>query len=155
MDPGLNNLLKWSIENAGPSAPSSNDTEAQAGQRPSDRHLNADALRALMGGPNDADLMRESMAAIQNPDISLENKLVAFDNFEQLIENIDNANNMQPMGLWTPLVELLGSEEAELRRMAAWCMGTAVQNSAKAQERVESPTSIRPFSKHIQADTEM
>jgi hypothetical protein len=80
--------------------------------------------------------MKESMAAIRSPDISLPNKLIAFDNFEQLIEQIDNANNMQPLGLWTPLLAVLESEEPDLRRMAAWCMGTAVQNNIKAQERV-------------------
>ena len=57
------------------------------------------------------------------------------DNFEQLIENLDNANNMDVLGLWAPLVQLLKSEEAELRRYAAWCVGTAVQNNVKAQER--------------------
>lgn len=80
--------------------------------------------------------MKESMAAILSPEITLSNKLVAFDNFEQLIESLDNANNMEPLGLWTPLVDLLGNEEAELRKMAAWCVGTAVQNNVQSQERV-------------------
>ena len=66
----------------------------------------------------------------------LDNKLVAFDNFEQLIENLDNANNMEVLGLWAPLVQLLKSDAAELRRYAAWCVGTAVQNNVKAQERL-------------------
>ena len=84
--------------------------------------------------------MKEAMAAIQSPDVDLENKLIAFDNFEQMVENIDNANNIEPLGLWTPLVALLAHDEAELRAMAAWCCGTAVQNNEKAQERV-SPLS--------------
>ncbi|KAL8908218.1 MAG: hypothetical protein Q9207_000939 [Kuettlingeria erythrocarpa] len=105
-------------------------------ERPSRQGLNAEAIKALMGGPSDAELMKQSMEAIQSPDVSLENKLVAFDNFEQLIETIDNANNMQVLGLWTPLKEQLGNKEAEMRRMAAWCMGTAVQNNAQSQERL-------------------
>lgn len=132
----MNQLLKWSIENTDASRDDPTATTDPKAERPSGRPLNAVALNALLGGPTDADLMRESMAAIQSPDISLENKLVAFDNFEQLIENLDNANNMEPMGLWTPLVGLLHSEEPQLRRMAAWCVGTAVQNNVKAQERV-------------------
>lgn len=126
----MNNLLKWSLENTSTTSPTSPPPA------PRTTSLNAEALKVLMGGPSDADLMRESMAAIQSADISLEDKLVAFDNFEQLIESIDNANNMQTLGLWTPLVALLSSEEEELRRMAAWCVGTAVQNNVKAQERV-------------------
>lgn len=142
MDPGLNQLLKWSIENADVSSDDPTASGDPKAARPSGQPLDAEALKILMGGPSDADLMRESIAAVQSPDISLEDKLVAFDNLEQLIENIDNANNMQTLGLWTPLVGLLRSEEGELRRMAAWCMGTAVQNNVQAQERVSSVSTI-------------
>lgn len=148
MDPKLNDLFKWSIENSSnsttstsvtashPTNESSTTTDSDAASAAPNRPVNADILEALLGGPSDADLMKESMAAILSPDITLSNKLVACDNFEQLIESLDNANNMEPLGLWTPLVDLLGNEEAELRTMAAWCVGTAVQNNAKSQERV-------------------
>ena len=132
----MNQLLKWSIENSEtPSADQPSTTDPRA-ERPSGRPLNADALNALLGGPTDADLMKESMAAILSPHVALGDKLVAFDNFEQLIENLDNANNMEVLGLWAPLVQLLKSDEAELRRYAAWCVGTAVQNNAKSQEKL-------------------
>ncbi|KAL8922610.1 MAG: hypothetical protein Q9208_005114 [Pyrenodesmia sp. 3 TL-2023] len=136
MDPGMNQLLKWSIENSDatrndPTASTDPKVERQSGQG-----LNAEAIKALMGGPSDAELMKQSMEAIQSPDVSLEHKLVAFDNFEQLIETIDNANNIQALGLWTPLKEQLDNQEAEMRRMAAWCMGTAVQNNSRSQERL-------------------
>ncbi|CAF9915593.1 MAG: hsp70 nucleotide exchange factor fes1 [Alectoria fallacina] len=136
MDPGMNQLLKWSIENSqNPSADPTSTTDPKV-ERPSGRPINAEALNSLFGGPSDADLMKDSMAAILSPQIALGNKLVAFDNFEQLIENLDNANNMEVLGLWSPLVQLLKSDEAELRKYAAWCVGTAVQNNAKAQERL-------------------
>ena len=132
----MNQLLKWSIENSEtPSADPTSTTDPKA-ERPSGRPINAEALNALLGGPTDADLMKESMVAILSPQIALEDKLVAFDNFEQLIENLDNANNMEVLGLWAPLVQLLKSDEAELRRYAAWCVGTAVQNNAKSQEKL-------------------
>ena len=142
MDPKLNDLFKWSIENTSTSATASHPsddsptTDSNATSAPPSRPINPEALKALLGGPSDADLMKESMTAILSPDVTLSNKLVAFDNFEQLIESLDNSNNMEPLGLWTPLVELLGNKEAELRRMAAWCVGTAVQNNVKSQERV-------------------
>lgn len=136
MDPGMNQLLKWSIENSeGPSADPTSTADPKA-ERPSGRPINAEAINSLFGGPSDADLMKESMISILSPEITLENKLVAFDNFEQLIENLDNANNMEVLGLWAPLVQLLKSDEAELRSYAAWCVGTAVQNNVKAQERL-------------------
>jgi len=132
MDQGLNSLLKWGIEN---SEASKSDLSAPA-PTTSTSNLDPSVLQALLGGPSDADLMKDAMAAIQSPDVSLDNKITAFDNFEQLVEGIDNANNMEPLGLWVPLVRLLEASEKELRMYAAWCVGTAVQNNSRAQERL-------------------
>ena len=139
MDPGMNNLLKWSIQNStNPSQQQTENNEAAAhvAAPGSNRGLNPDMLRTLFGGPSEADLMKAAMEVLHSDEADLENKLVAFDNFEQLVESVDNANNMEPLGLWSPLVKLLGHDEAEMRRMAAWCVGTAVQNNEKAQDRV-------------------
>ena len=128
LDPGLNELLKWSVQNSEAGRDPSQPTREPAG-------LSQDALRALMGGPSDADLMKQAMTVVVNPESTAEAKMIAFDNFEQLVENLDNANNMEPLGLWTPLIGQLDNEEADMRRMAAWCVGTAVQNNVKSQER--------------------
>ncbi|EAW15785.1 Hsp70 nucleotide exchange factor FES1 [Aspergillus fischeri NRRL 181] len=135
MDPNMNNLLKWSIENS-TSARQAADSNDAAPAPTSRSNLNPEMLSALFGGPSDADLMKAAMEALHSDEVDLENKMIAFDNFEQLIESIDNANNLEPLGLWTPLVELLKHEEAEMRRMAAWCIGTAVQNNEKAQDKL-------------------
>jgi len=134
MDSGMNGLLKWSIDNSAASQPDPNSTEARPATAP--RPFDQEALARLLGGPSDADLMLQAMTAVQSPEVDLENKMIAFDNFEQLIENLDNANNMENLKLWVPLVDQLKSEESELKRMAAWCIGTAVQNNIKSQERV-------------------
>lgn len=136
----LTNLLRWSIENS--SVTKDDPTAVQPRANPSTTtNLDQEALRRLvLGGPSDADRMKDAMAAILHPEVSLEDKLVAFDNFEQLVEGIDNANNMEPLGLWAPLVGLLDSEEGELRKWAAWCLATAVSNNVKAQERVCTST---------------
>jgi hypothetical protein len=129
MDKNLNEVLKWSIENT---VAAKEGTDAP----PPKSTLTPEALAALFGGgPSDADLMKESMAAIvsTDPEMDLEAKLIAFDNFEQLIENLDNANNMEPLKLWQPLISCLKHEEQEMRKMAAWCVGTAVQNNEKSQ----------------------
>ncbi len=150
MEPGLNELLKWSVEN---STTATNDPSSAT---PSNRGLNPDALNALFGGPSDADLMIASMAAIQStdPEVSLDDKLVAFDNFEQLIENLDNANNLGPLELWTPLLGCLKHEEGEIRRMAAWCVGTAVQNNEKSQERLLAMEGIPVLAKMVVGENE-
>ncbi|KAL8909996.1 MAG: hypothetical protein Q9171_004691 [Xanthocarpia ochracea] len=135
MDPGMNQLLKWSIENSETTRDDPTASTDPKAKRSSGRGLSQEAIKSLMGGPSDAELMKLSMAAIKSPDVSLDNKLVAFDNFEQLIEIVDNANNLESLSLWTPLVAELSNAEAEIRRMAAWCVGTAVQNNIKSQER--------------------
>jgi hsp70-interacting protein len=144
MDPGFNSLLKWGVENSDASRQGTDPTDPSSTSPNSTRGLNAEALAALLGGPSDADLMKESMAALLSDEVDLENKLIAFDNFEQLVETIDNANNMEPLGLWSPLVSLLQHKEGDMRRMAAWCIGTAVQNNQKAQDKVSWSSYDRP-----------
>lgn len=132
----LNQLLQWSIENS----ESSRDAAPTDQQRDPNRGLNSKMLSELLGGPSDADRMREAMTAIVAPmdQVNLENKSIAWDNFEQLIEQIDNANNMESMGLWQPLIQQLDHEEGEMRKGAAACLNTAVQNNVKCQERLLS-----------------
>ncbi|RFU32202.1 hypothetical protein B7463_g4099, partial [Scytalidium lignicola] len=141
MDRGLNELLKWGIENS-----TTTENDSSAGP-PINRGLDPDVLSAILGGPSDADLMKLSMEAVlsTDPEVTLDDKLVAFDNFEQLIESLDNANNLEPLALWTPLLSCLKNEEAEIRRMAAWCVGTAVQNNEKSQERLFAMGGIPPL----------
>ncbi|KAK4219527.1 nucleotide exchange factor Fes1-domain-containing protein [Rhypophila decipiens] len=162
MDKNLNSLLKWSIEHTAPSAhqttdiraadetasPSaeqaaapttSGDPSAPSGGGATHRPIDPAVLDALFGGPSEADLMKAAIEVITSPaseNVPLEQKLIAFDNLEQLIESLDNANNLEPLALWSPLLSVLEHEEAELRKMAAWCVGTAVQNNVKTQERL-------------------
>lgn len=129
LDKNWNELLKWSVQNSEASRDPDQPTREPTG-------LSQDALRALMGGPSDADLMKQAMAIVISDETTPESKMTAFDNFEQLVENLDNANNMEPLGLWTPLLGQLDNSEPDMRRMAAWCVGTAVQNNVKSQERL-------------------
>ncbi|KAL1972547.1 hypothetical protein VTN31DRAFT_6961 [Thermomyces dupontii] len=132
MDPRLKELLRWGIENSDTSKQSTGSDESYVPPRP----IDPEVLEALFGGPSEAELMKQFMEVLHSDEVDLENKLVAFDNFEQLVESIDNANNLEPLGLWTPLIELLQHQEPDMRRMAAWCIGTAVQNNQKAQDKL-------------------
>ena len=148
-DKRLNDLLKWSIENSDttkndPAAPTTNS------------QLTPDVMNAIMGGPSEADLMRASMEIItsNDEDVSLDDKLIAFDNFEQLIESLDNANNIANLSLWTPLLDQLRHDEREIRKMAAWCIGTAVQNNIRTQEKLLAMGGIPPLTELATKDTE-
>lgn len=77
--------------------------------------------------------MRESMEAIEDPEMPLADKLIAFDNFELLIEQLDNANNIENLKLWPRILAQLSNPEPEIRKLAAWCIGTAVQNNVNSQ----------------------
>lgn len=142
MDPGLNALLKWGVENS-----TQDGADPRASQPPRSSNLTPEAINALMGGPSDADMMKSSMAAVlsTDPEVSVDDKMIAFDNFEQLIENLDNANNLEPLALWTPLLSCLTHETAGIRKMAAWCVGTAVQNNEKSQERCFAMNGLPPL----------
>lgn len=133
-DPGLNSLLKWGVEN---SESSLKDPNAPKG----DTKFDPEALARMMGGvmgPSDAELMRGSFEVLEYDQATHEEKVTAFKNFEMLIENLDNANNMQSLGLWTKLAAQLENPDAELRALAAWCCNVAVQNNIQTQERVSA-----------------
>lgn len=121
----MEKLLHWSIVNA------QEDKEAIAKVGQPDPKL----LQQLFGGggPDDPTLMREAMAVVRNEEAELENRLVAMDNFEMLIENLDNANNIENMKLWTPLLETLSDSEENLRAAALSVIGTAAQNNEPTQ----------------------
>lgn len=69
------------------------------------------ALNQLFGGPDEATLMRESIKVVQTPDVSQEDKEIALENFEMLIENLDNANNIGNLKLWEPLNQILADKK--------------------------------------------
>lgn len=149
-DERMNKLLRWGIENS----PDGLQMPAE-GEKPKS-NLTPELMEAIMGGPSEADLMKASMEIITSPDdeVSLENKLIAFDNFEQLIESLDNANNMHNLKLWEPLLQQLQHKEADIRKMTAWCVGTAVQNNEKTQERLHAAGGVKPIVEIAVADAE-
>ncbi|KAK9459349.1 armadillo-type protein [Lipomyces oligophaga] len=121
----MEKLLKWSLENSESTGIAEEDRRQPT--------PNAEVLGQLFGQPSDAQLMQESMAIIQSESASLDDRESAFDNLEMLVENLDNANNLEPMGMWPGLLSQLQSPEPVIRKMACWVIGTAVQNNPKSQ----------------------
>ncbi|CCD22935.1 Hsp70 nucleotide exchange factor FES1 NDAI_0A07810 [Naumovozyma dairenensis CBS 421] len=124
----MEKLLHWSIAN------SQNDEEAkQKAGTPDPRLLQQLFGGAGSSGPDDPTLMKQSIEVLMNPDVDVDTKLVAIDNFEMLIENLDNANNIENMKLWDPILKILDFEDLELRAAALSIIGTAVQNNVNSQ----------------------
>ncbi|KAF3925591.1 hypothetical protein ABW21_db0204800 [Orbilia brochopaga] len=130
----MEKVLAWSVAASAP------EQEGEERQLP---RLDQEALKQLLlGGKSDAELMVEAMQCITNPTLALEDRETAFDNLEQLVENLDNANNLENLKLWEPLVQQLHAAEKEMRFMAAWCIGTAVQNNEKSQDQFHKTEGI-------------
>lgn len=126
----LSRALKWSIEN------SSASESAKDGPR---TPLDAEALKAAMGiMESPADSMRDSMKIAQNKDAAEDHRVRALVTFEEQVAQLDNANMMEVLELWKPLIELLESEIADVRMHAAMCCGVAVENNLRTQERVSN-----------------
>lgn len=131
----MEKLLNWSVAQQDP------ETAKKAGAP------DPELLAQLFGQTtDDVTLMRQNLELIENPECDDDNKLTAFDNFEMLIENIDNANNIENLQLWDRLISLLDSENEEFQTMTCSIIGTSVQNNDKAQS---------DFLKHPQGFTKL
>ncbi|KZT34757.1 Fes1-domain-containing protein, partial [Sistotremastrum suecicum HHB10207 ss-3] len=122
---GLESLLTWSIANSSPTAPPPDPQKLKS--------LDPGIIDLILGKP-DAVRMKESLTLALDEEKEEEERVDALDELEMLVEQIDNANNLTPLGMWTPLLELLHStESSKIRIQLLWILGTAVQNNPKAQ----------------------
>ena len=78
--------------------------------------------------------MKELVFGIQSEETELSEKMSLFDELEMLLESMDNANDLRPLGLWPHLFGFLEDLEPKVREFSAWCIGTAVQNNEKSQK---------------------
>lgn len=113
-------------------APSDSDSAGQSSTRAKREDLTSEMLDFIMG-KSDSIIMKEKMAVAMDTSKSIDERVQALDDFEMLIELIDNANNMAILKLWEPLLKLLQDEHQPVVAHACWIMGTAVQNNLKAQ----------------------
>ncbi|KAL1412858.1 hsp70 nucleotide exchange factor fes1 [Vanrija albida] len=111
----------------GPATPAT-----EAGALPKDSKISTEMLDLIMGKP-DSLTMKEKMATATDESLDVETRVEALDDFEMLVELIDNANNMAVLKLWEPLIGLYDDKHPEVVRHALWITGTAVQNNLKAQ----------------------
>lgn len=154
-DKNAQELLKWGLANstavtAGPSVEQIS-ADIEAGRRPDLADPNL--YNAIMG-KSEAQMMQEELAVALDPTRTLEDRCTALDNFEMLIEQIDNANNMTSMKMWPPVIGLLSASEPELQTAAAWILGTAVQNNDKAQMAVLEYSPVGALTDLLQSGNE-
>lgn len=140
----MEKVLQWSI--------------AQASEDPAERAkapaLDATELAKVLGAQvkDDAQMMKEDIALFlsTHPDVKIDDRIMALEDFEALIMNLDNANNISNLGLWNQIVQLLtydGEEKEEIQGLAAQIIGTAVQNNVKSQMDFHKEVGVEGFEK--------
>ncbi|KAI0339130.1 nucleotide exchange factors-like protein [Trametopsis cervina] len=134
----MQSLLRWSIENS--------TTENSEGSTPPQprKDLDPGIIDLILGKP-DAQLMKEALAIAVDETKSEDERLQALDEFEMLIESIDNANDLIKLKMWEPLQNLLVSPSSsdEIKTIVLWIIGTAVQNNPSAQDAYLSLSPMR------------
>lgn len=121
----MESLLRWGIENSNP--------DNLARQQPQDlKPLDPAIIDAILG-KSDADLMKEALAVAVDESKAEDDRVQALDDFEMLVEQIDNANNMVKLKMWEPIHDLLSSPSDPIQRQVLWVIGTAVHNNPSAQ----------------------
>ncbi|KAI8071201.1 armadillo-type protein [Gongronella butleri] len=136
----MEKLLQWAVNNSDQEELKRNAEAIKRGEYKADpSKFNPEIIEAILG-KDDATRMMEAVQCMVDPNDTLENKEIAMDNLELLVEGIDNAKNVNNMGLWTPLIQLLSDKEKVVRTGVAWVCGTTVQNNPEGQSAVRGGT---------------
>ncbi|KAG8699231.1 hsp70 nucleotide exchange factor fes1, partial [Ceratobasidium sp. 395] len=138
----MESILKWSIENTPEDAPRTVPSAERM------KELDP-AIIDMILGKSDAVVMKEKLAFALDEAREEDERVEALDDFEMLVEQIDNANSMLPvfdsfvdidaridlenLKMWEPLLGLMRSPVIGVQRHAIWIAGTAVQNNSTAQ----------------------
>ncbi|KDQ16580.1 hypothetical protein BOTBODRAFT_107021 [Botryobasidium botryosum FD-172 SS1] len=121
----MQSLLRWSIENSTPG-------DAPSGPPRSIQDLDPAIIDHILGKP-DAVLMKEALEGAMDLNRDESSRVTSLDDLEMLIENLDNANDLQTLKMWEPIISLVSSPSDAIRLNALWVLGTAIQNNPKAQ----------------------
>ncbi|KAJ2687275.1 hsp70 nucleotide exchange factor fes1 [Coemansia spiralis] len=146
----MESLLKWAILNG---ATAGEDAPARREGDPAPQKLDPAIIDAILGKPASVQ-MTECMDAVESSETPLEAREIALDDLEMLVENIDNACNLNPLALWPRLIALYDSPESSIRVGALWVSGTAVQHNPKAQAAFSSHGGVQAALRVFQSDTD-
>ncbi|KAH8114825.1 nucleotide exchange factors-like protein [Phellopilus nigrolimitatus] len=141
----MQSLLRWSIENTDRTGGNGGDGSSQQ-----PKQIDPEIINVLMGRP-ESELMKDALAVATDVEKNEDDRLQALDDFEMLVENIDNAINIGKMDMWPPLQELLTSPSSsdKIRSAVLWIIGTAAQNNPAAQNAY-IPLPNSPLSKILE-----
>jgi len=121
--PGMSSLLNWATQNT---PQDSNDPPQPTGK------LDPAIIDMILGKP-DAVKMKEALSIATDDSLPEDARIQALDDFEMLIESLDNANDMVVLKMWEPILSLAASSSAAISAQALWVISTAIQNNPSSQ----------------------
>ncbi|POW05605.1 hypothetical protein PSTT_09546, partial [Puccinia striiformis] len=118
---------------------------SQASVPSTHKKLDTGVLDAILGR-TDAVRMREAISIFEDPKKSIHERCNAGEELEDLIQDLDNANDMEVLGIWPKLMTLMESntsggnskDDDLIKFHACWICGTAVQNNPEISNCGES-----------------
>lgn len=126
---GLNEMLKWGIENSDPTE-LQRRAAAHGATKPS--HLDQEVLDLILGQPSVAK-MRSCLAAIEDaaPTADAAAQLAALEELEFYVEDLDNANDFAKIGGLKAMrgVSAAADGDTEVRAAACGVLAACVQNN--------------------------
>ncbi|GIL44565.1 hypothetical protein Vafri_2090, partial [Volvox africanus] len=132
----MEDLLHWAISHSDPEKLASQAEEAQKIQMVRDlkeqRRRVKELLDQVRSQPTETDMMKEGIAILQRPGASDTEVLAALQALQVLVEPIDNANDLHPLGGITAVVTQL-TRGSEVAAAAAYVLGTAASNNPSFQ----------------------
>ncbi|KAJ2582865.1 hsp70 nucleotide exchange factor fes1, partial [Coemansia sp. RSA 1836] len=143
----MDSLLKWAILNtatAGEDAP--HDASRVAPQK-----LDPAVIDAILGKPASVQ-MTECMDAVEHKETPTAARIIALDDLEMLVGNIDNASNVEPLRLWPRLGTLYHDADAGVRAGALWVSATALQHNQRAQAAFARHALLAPALALVEGD---
>jgi len=122
----MDSLLRWSVENSTP--------RGADDPPPARRDIDPGVIDYILG-KSDAVLMKEALEVALDENRDEGARVQALDDLEMLVEQIDNANNLEKLKMRDPLQSLLTSQNSsdDIKVQTLWIIGTAVQNNPAAQ----------------------
>ncbi|KAI9029883.1 armadillo-type protein [Phycomyces nitens] len=141
----MEKLLQWAVNNTDQDDLQRKAEAVRRGELKVDPKRYDPAIIEAILGKDDATRMKEAVACIDDKEDTVENKEIALDNLELLIEGIDNAMNIENMKLWPSIIAQFSAKEPSLRKGSIWVAGTAVQNNPAAQKAFLKNNGLEPL----------
>jgi hsp70-interacting protein len=122
-------LLDWATRNASPE----NNSESSESNHEAIKNLDPEIIEMILGR-DEAVVMKSLASRIGNSRTSSEDERIALEQLEEIVENIDSANNMAKMGLWNVVFEALALGENTPTALSV--IGTSAQNNPEVQNEL-------------------